>query len=267
MEGDLSLERLKVLAFFGICAAAAFGQASIQWTPPPDAESALDELLRLPVDERLATEIDEMIDQLGSPSYKKREAATSRLIEIGAPAFARLRTIYRESDELEVRLRIEQIVHEAYLGNHVFNQNAFLGISQSNIPVMRDDDERIEDGHVGIKVRQIIKGTAAEKVGLKKGDVIIALDGEPIPATGTRVTITFGESIRVRRPGTRMTLSILRGPRRFDIKVILGSRPREYYRGQGPVTEMLDYYSSRFGAFWIKHFRHSPKQESGDALP
>ena len=263
----MTIKCLAVLAFLGIGAVAAFGQASIRWTPPPDAESALDELLMLPVDKRLAIEIGEMIDQLGSPSYKKREAATSRLIEIGAPAFARLRTFYRKSDELEVRLRIEQIVHEAYLGNHVFNQNAFLGIQQRGIPVLPDDDDRIEAGHVGIKVARIIPDTAAEKIGLKKNDVIIALDGEPIRATGSRVTITFGESIRVRRPGTPMTLSVLRGNSGFDIEVILGSRPREFYRGQGPVSEMLDYYSSRFGAFWIKHFRHSPKQESGDARP
>ncbi len=253
--------------FFGIAVAAAFGQAPAVWTPPSDTESTLDEMLGLPVDEQLATEINEMIGQLGSPSYKEREAAESRLIEIGPAAFARLRTTYRQSDELEVRLRIEAIVHESYLRHHVYDQNAFLGISQSPIPVVHDDDRRIQEGHVGIKVARIIEGTAAERVELKKGDVIIALDGEPIAATGMRVTVVFGESIRVRRPGVRMTLSVLRGPSELNIEVILGSRPRRYYLNQGLVSEMLDHFHQQFGVFWIKHFRRAPKQESGDDRP
>ena len=37
----------------------------------------------------------------------EREAASTRLTEVGAPAFAKLRLAYRQTDDIEVRLRIE----------------------------------------------------------------------------------------------------------------------------------------------------------------
>lgn len=262
-----TLSLLGVLTFFGLPVAAALGQSVTQWTPPPGAKSDLEEALAEPVDEQLAAQINSALAMLGSPSFKEREAATSRLIEIGPQAFSRLRTAYDESDELEVRLRIETIVREAYFRFHVFERNGFLGISQNRIPVVSDDDERIQPGHVGIKVQNVIKDTAAERAELKKGDVIIALDGEPITVSGVQATVVFGESIRVRRPGARLTLTVLRGPTDLEVEVTLGSRPRLYYRNQGLVTQMLDHFRQQFGGFWVKHFRQSSKEESTDDRP
>lgn len=262
-----TLSLLGVLTFFGLPVAAALGQSVTQWTPPPGAKSDLEEALAEPVDEQLAAQINSALAMLGSPSFKEREAATSRLIEIGPQAFSRLRTAYDESDELEVRLRIETIVREAYFRFHVFERNGFLGISQNRIPVVSDDDERIQPGHVGIKVQNVIKDTAAERAELKKGDVIIALDGEPITVSGVQATVVFGESIRVRRPGARLTLTVLRGPNDLEVEVTLGSRPRLYYRNQGLVTQMLDHFRQQFGGFWVKHFRQPSKEESTDDRP
>ena len=262
-----TIRLLSILTFFGLPIAAALGQSVTEWTPPPGADSDLEEALKEPVDDQLAAQINSALALLGSPSYKEREAATSSLVEIGPKAFSRLLTAYRKGDDLEARLRIEAIVREAYFRFHVYDRNGFLGISQARIPVVQDDDERIIEGHVGIKVRNIIKDTAAEKADLKQGDVIIALDGEPIIASGAQATVVFGESIRVRRPGAQLRLTILRGKRDLEVEVTLGSRPRLYYQNQGLVTQMLDHFRQQFGVFWVKHFRQPSTREPTDDRP
>ncbi len=256
-----------ILAFLGLPVAAALGQSAVRWTPPPGARADLEQALAEPVDEQLAGQISSTLALLGSPSFKEREAATTRLIEIGPKAFSRLRAAYGDSDELEVRLRIETLVREAYFRFHVYERNGFLGISQARIPVMQDDDERIAPGNVGIKVRNVIRDTAAERAELKEGDVIIALDGEPLTMSGVQATVVFGESIRVRRPGARLTLTILRGRNDLEVEVTLGSRPKAYYRSQGLVSQMLHHFQRQFGVFWVKHFRRPAEVESTGDQP
>ena len=56
---------------------------------------------------RAGQSADQLIPKLGSPSYQEREEATAGLIEIGAPAFAKLRAAYHATANLEVLLRIE----------------------------------------------------------------------------------------------------------------------------------------------------------------
>lgn len=238
------------------------------YSPSSQAESVSDEEFSLPVDDQLAATIDSMIAGLGSPEYKEREAATAALLETGPRAFAKLRTAYDQSDELEVRSRIETIVRTAYLNYHVYGRNGFLGISQRRVPRTREDDPRIPDGHFGIQVQNVIENTAAQSVGFAAGDVIIALNGEPLmTTTGTSATAAFGESIRLHGPGVGITLTVLRGPRQFDVEVILGDRPRRYYSGQGKVTQMLHQFRRQFEIWWVKHFRQPPMQQPGGDRP
>ena len=198
----------------------------------------------------------------------KRENATRRLTEIGVATSATLRSLFRETDELEVRLRIESIVKSAYLDHHIFNTNAFLGIAQASVPVMHSDDERIAVGRVGIKVQRVIEGTAAERVNLKKEDVIIALDGETIKVGGAQVIADFGESIRVRGPGTHMAMTVLRGPEQLELDVILGRRPIEYYnRVQANVHLQLDRARQEFRVWWRTHFQAPTQGQSGNDRP
>jgi C-terminal processing protease CtpA/Prc len=224
--------------------------------------------LEPPVGTASAAEFGPIIDKLGSPSYAERETATERMIEIGPPAFLALQVAYRETEELEVKLRIERIVREAFLNHYVFDKNGFLGISQARTPVEHEHDDRIQEGHVGVKVVRVIPDTAAERAELKQDDIIIALDGVPIPHSGAQVVAAFGESIRVRGPRAKVTLTLLRGTEQIEFDVTLGSRPRRYYdRNQGQVYEMLDNTRERFRAFWDEHFRQRPTLESGDGQP
>ncbi len=244
---------------------AVLGQTAPEPKAAPDVELESGEDFQRPHDEKLASEIATLISQLGSPHFTERETATSRLIKIGPPASAQLRTAYHGTEQLEARLLIERIVHESYLNHHVYDRNAFLGIQQRRFPITHDDDARIQKGHVGIQVGRVIEGTAAEKVELQAMDVIIALDEEPISAVDVQVAQAFGELIRVRGPGTPVVLTVLRGSDQFDVEVTLGARPKRYYdRGQGLVFEMFERSRRQFRVFWDQRFGSLPAQQPGE---
>jgi len=238
----------------GIAPLSAQEMERFEWQPPPEGDRPIWTEMEQPLEDSLAADIDTLVHQLGSPSYEERQASRTRLMDIGPRAFSRMRDAYRATDDLETQLQIEQIVHDGYLDFFVFGRNAFLGIQQAGNFATRDADLRIREGHVGIVVADVIQDTAAAGAGFQRGDIIIALDGQPIPSKGMQVNLAFGESIRVKGPGARVTLTIIREQEVLEKDVILGSRPKRFYQRQGIVSLMLDHYRREFARFWNVYF-------------
>ena len=229
-----------------------------------EPEEVTDAEFHVSVDDEMAAQIKAHVGRLGSPLYQERETAVRKLISLGAASFATLRHVYSQSDALEVRLRIEDVVHEAYLNRHVFDRNGFLGIQQLRVPHTNDDDERILEGYYGVAIGKIIPDTAAQDFDLRKGDVIIELDGEPLKRGAGNMNQSFGESLRTRGPGTLVVLTILRGEEKFEIEIPLGRRPKHLYQRQAVVSEQLANVERNFGIWWVKFFRNTPKTPPGD---
>lgn len=228
-------------------------------TTAADAKVVTDQEFHLPLDKALATEVDALIEQFGAPEYHERERASARLVEIGAPAFSKLRNAYHETKDLEVILQIEDVVQEAYLNRHVYDRNGYLGISQSvrNFP-RHSDDPRIPEGHLGITIASVNDDTAASRAGLRSDDVIVAFEGEPLK-NEANPTGSFAERLRRRGPGGKLTLSVLRGPQRLDIDVTLGRCPKglvETGRIQAVARELLQ-ARRHFILWWAMHFRQA----------
>jgi serine protease Do len=72
----------------------------------------------------------------------------------------------------------------------------------------------------GALIADVTKGSPAEKAGLKTGDIILALNGTPVPDSR-------GLSLRVAQlaPGSTATLKILRDGNTIEEKVVLGEFP------------------------------------------
>ncbi len=70
----------------------------------------------------------------------------------------------------------------------------------------------------GAGVQTVNNGSAAMKAGLKRGDVITAVNGEPISGSEALVAI-----IRGHRPGDTVTLSVLSNGKQQQVKVTLDS--------------------------------------------
>lgn len=226
-----------------------------------DAIPVRDEVFRASLSPSDAAEVERLVPQLGSNDYIQREAATRGLALIGRGALERLRSAYVSSDDLEVRLRIEEIVHAAYFMHHVYDRFGFLGISQRTVPKTHADDSRIRPGHMGIEIHEVTPNTGADRAGLKKGDVIIALNGEPLKE-GFGANASFGAAIRQLGPRTVVDLTILRPgnrrTRKLEVEATLGHCPEHLARDPIRMREIATQFlltTQQFPAWWAKHFR------------
>ena len=79
----------------------------------------------------------------------------------------------------------------------------------------------------GIIVNSIIPASAAERAGIRQGDVIIALNGSPVNETNA-----FRNQIASMAPGTQVTLTLLRDNREQKITATLGEFKPETARNE-----------------------------------
>lgn len=221
-----------------------------------ETEPVTDEEFNLSLDPTAAKSADDLILKLGSPSFAEREQATAGLIEIGAPAFAKLRDAYRATPKLEVQLRIEHIVRTAYLNHHVFDRSGFLGINLQQYNSGSEERPRLPEGTVGVKIGKIIPNTAAERAGLQVEDVIFEVDGAPIEGEGMQVIENFSAMIRARGPGGKMNLTIMRGNQKLPLALTIGRCPENVAKeGNVRVVSENRYKAvARFPKWWAKFF-------------
>lgn len=79
----------------------------------------------------------------------------------------------------------------------------------------------------GAVVSEVLEGSPAERAGLKPRDIILAVDGKPLPRfRPERIVVDYIDRlIAARAPGDAMALSVLRGVNRQEIKVVLAEEP------------------------------------------
>jgi serine protease Do len=73
-------------------------------------------------------------------------------------------------------------------------------------------DVREDDG--GLAVARVRSGSAADRVGVQRGDRILGLDGEALDSLDA-----FGERLQAARGAPGVVLSIGRGPYRYDVRM------------------------------------------------
>jgi len=83
-----------------------------------------------------------------------------------------------------------------------------------------------EQANKGIRIMQVVPKSSAAKCGLKKGDVILELEGDPVADP-----LEFGSNVRALRAGDVIDFLVDRGGDELDFTVELGPRP------EGPVSD------------------------------
>jgi putative serine protease PepD len=87
--------------------------------------------------------------------------------------------------------------------------HAYLGISAAD-----------SSSPLGAKVETVVTGTAADRAGLKQGDVITAVNGSPVTSAPELTQAIDGKS-----PGQQVTLTVSRNGSTKTIHATLGTRP------------------------------------------
>ncbi len=102
-------------------------------------------------------------------------------------------------------------------------QRGYLG---AQIGTVDSDEVRgslgLPDGIEGASIEALTPGAPGEEAGLREGDVVTAINGEPIESS-TALTRAVGAT----RPGQTMRLDIFRDGRRQTINVRAGTRPAD----------------------------------------
>jgi serine protease Do len=88
---------------------------------------------------------------------------------------------------------------------------AFLGVSMA---------EETEHPEGGARITRVVPESPAAEAGLEKGDIVIALDGEPI-----RGPQRLGKRVAEHEPGDRIRLDVLRDGGDLSLDVELGDHP------------------------------------------
>lgn len=98
---------------------------------------------------------------------------------------------------------------------------AYLGIAGQDLN--RTLAQALElDSNQGIIVNRVQEGTAAEKAGLKEGDVIRTLNGNNVQSYSN-----FRTTVATSNPGDEITLGIIRDGEEQELEVTLGELPSE----------------------------------------
>src|SRR5690606_22563 len=91
--------------------------------------------------------------------------------------------------------------------------------SSASLGTIPDYDDSIK----GVRLNGVREGSAAEKAGLKGGDIIVGFGGQPV---GT--IYDFMEGLSRSKPGERVKIEILRGDDSLAIEAVLdAAAPRE----------------------------------------
>jgi serine protease Do len=102
---------------------------------------------------------------------------------------------------------------------------AWLGVATQVLT--RDIAEALDLGErTGVRVTQVYPNSSAETAGLKVGDFILALDGEPIPASRPEHFEVFPAMVRQFKIGSKVELTVVRDKEERKIQVELEQSPK-----------------------------------------
>ena len=123
-------------------------------------------------------------------------------------------------------------------------KRARLGITMRQ--VTEDDQKELKLSSLdGVYIEEVSNGSTADKGGLKKGDVLVAIDGSKVTSMSY-----VQEKVNGYRPGDKATLSIIRNGNAKDVEV-------EF---QGTVAETGTVAEDGSVAFYGSKLRKAPKE-------
>ncbi len=184
------------------------------------------------------------VARLGDPSFRVREKASAALKQAAASnhtaVLAACIAGYAATDDVEILARLDEIMLPLVERKLYNRPKGFLGLRLESSAAL------LEGKAVpAIEAAMIVEGQAAEKAGVKMGDLILAMDGRPVTEEGTGPFINM---IQEMEPGTTVRLEILRGENRITVPVVLAERPPETFfvvPEREPIEEFYDNWKNK----------------------
>lgn len=96
-------------------------------------------------------------------------------------------------------------------------EHSFLGVSAGTGNVPEGDAQR-----AAAVVAEVAPGSPAAEAGVRRGDAVVALNGDPVDSSQALVA-----QVRDHRVGDSVSLTLVRNGQRSDVQVTLSARPQE----------------------------------------
>lgn len=100
-------------------------------------------------------------------------------------------------------------------------KRAFLGITMQELDEKLADELKLPTPN-GVYITEVSSGSAADKAGLKKGDVLVAVD-----SSGVRNASAVQAKVSSYRPGDKAVLTVIRDAKQLQLPVTFMERPEE----------------------------------------
>jgi serine protease Do len=97
----------------------------------------------------------------------------------------------------------------------------FMGVSIQEVTPDLAKWFKLDEGN-GIVISEVSPESPADRAGLRPEDIILKFDGKPVGEAGA-----FRSWVASTKPGTEITLTILRDGQRIEKRIALGNRPGE----------------------------------------
>jgi Do/DeqQ family serine protease len=107
----------------------------------------------------------------------------------------------------------------------------------------------------GALISDVLSGTPAERAGLKRGDVIVKVDGKPVDGPG-HLRNTVAETV----VGEKMSLTVIREGHEKEIVVTIGEQPKDLAQ-RGAAEEKGGQGSAALGGVEVKNLTSQIRQE------
>jgi len=126
-------------------------------------------------------------------------------------------------DDDDAPPRREVRVYRSDDGEEAQVQGGYLGVRVQDID---RDLQKARDlpSTEGALVNRVEDGSPADGAGIKRGDVIVRVDGEEIQDSAELV-----REMKEKKPGTTVKIAAVRSGQRHNFDVKLGTRPRQLY--------------------------------------
>jgi serine protease Do len=97
------------------------------------------------------------------------------------------------------------------------------------------------EGKKGFRVTQVFSGTEAEKAGLRRGDVIVALNGGKLKASQVQDAEMLMRRVEALTIGTRAKLSVIRDGAETEVEVLLEETPASAIDAETAKEKFLEF--------------------------
>jgi len=96
-------------------------------------------------------------------------------------------------------------------------------------------------GQSGVVIGYVAEGGSAAAIGLRTGDILLAIDKKPIPVLRPISTVPayVEREITRHQPGDHLALTVLRGAERLTLDAVLGEAPKLVREAERKVFERL----------------------------